>query len=135
MLSYLSLRERGSMRILVAERNIAVRSALGMFVERQPGFDVVGEAADAGELLALADLTRPDLVLLDWDLCDASAAELVRALRRLDWEPSVIVLDVQSESAEAALAAGAQAFVSKANPPVELLSAIQATEPQGGQAQ
>jgi DNA-binding NarL/FixJ family response regulator len=113
-------------RILIADRQPAVRAAVRIFVEKQPGLEMVGEAADTQELLALVRTTCPDLVLLDWGLNARPSSGLLQTLHEFDWQPRVIVLDVRPESQKAALAAGADAFVSKTDPPIELLTAIQA---------
>ena len=56
------------MRILLADNETNVRYGLRTFLEERPGLEVVGEAADAGELLAQLQAACPDLVLLSWDL-------------------------------------------------------------------
>lgn len=119
--------DQGASRVLIAERHASVREAIKMFVQEQQGLRAVGEAADEQELLRLAEIARPDIILLDWDLGERPAADLVGTLCQFEWQPSVIVLDVQPETAAAALAAGADAFVSKGDPPQQLLAAIQAT--------
>jgi DNA-binding NarL/FixJ family response regulator len=112
------------MRILLADSQAKVRFALRVLLERQPGFEVVGEAASAEELLALVAASCPDLVLLDWTVADALAADSLRALQNDHPELRVIVLSGRPEVRKAALAAGADAFVSKGNPPEHLLAAI-----------
>jgi DNA-binding NarL/FixJ family response regulator len=57
-----------AMQILVADHQPRVRFGLRVFLERQPGLTVVGEATSAEELLAQAEVTGPDLILLDWEL-------------------------------------------------------------------
>ncbi len=59
------------MRILIADRQAQVRFALRTLLGQQPRLEVVGEAATAEELLAQAERTRPDLVLLHWRLNEA----------------------------------------------------------------
>lgn len=112
------------MRILLADAQTKVRFALRVLLERQPGFEVLGAAASAGELVALAVETGPDLVLLGWNLAGAGAADLLRDLRVVCPGAQVIVLSGRPEVRELALAAGADAFVSKGNPPEHLLAAI-----------
>jgi DNA-binding NarL/FixJ family response regulator len=114
------------MRILIADHQPAVRSAVRLLLEERPELDVVGEAADSEELLAQLERLRPDIILLDSALPGWSPADLFDAVRGLDHQPKVIVLGVQSETGQAALAAGADAFVSKGDPPKRLLTAIRA---------
>lgn len=114
------------MRILLADSQPRVRFALRVLLERQPGVQVVGEAVDAAELLAQAAATRPDLVLLAWELPGLAAVDLLSALRKVWPEASVIALSGRPGARRAALAAGADAFASKADPPERLLAAIDA---------
>jgi DNA-binding NarL/FixJ family response regulator len=113
-------------RILIADHQPAVRSAVKLLLEERLGLDVVGEAADSQELLSQLDHLRPDVILLDWDLPGWSAAGLSDALRGLGRQPRVIVLGAGPQSAQAALAAGADAFVSKYDPPRRLLTVVRA---------
>jgi DNA-binding NarL/FixJ family response regulator len=111
-------------RIVIAERQTVVRSALRRFLGQQPGLYVVGEAAEDQELLAQLEVACPDLVLLDWDLPGRPVADLIPALRRPDCQPAVIVLAVRPEPAQSALDAGAEAFVYKGESPKRLLTTI-----------
>jgi len=112
------------MRILLADPQAKVRFALRVLLERHPDFQVVGEAACAEELLALAATSCPDLVLLDWSVMGKMAESLMVALRSECPSVGVIVLSGRPEARKAALAAGADSFVSKGNPPEHLLAAI-----------
>jgi DNA-binding NarL/FixJ family response regulator len=112
------------MRILVADNQPKVRRALRVLLEHQPGLEVVGEAVDGEELLAQLESTSPDLVLLHWRLRGWSAADSLSGLREAYPALAVIVLSGHPEVNEASLAAGADAFVSKADPPELLLEAI-----------
>jgi DNA-binding NarL/FixJ family response regulator len=131
----LTMDDPSQTRILIADRQAALRSAIRLFLEKQPHLHVVGEAADVQELLSQIETTQPDIILLDWGLGDRSRADPIRVLHQLDGRSGVIVLDVQPESAPAALAAGANAFVSKGNPPHDLLAAIHALESERRNAQ
>jgi DNA-binding NarL/FixJ family response regulator len=112
------------MRILLADSQAKVRFALRVLLERQPGVEVVGEVASADELLARAAALCPDLVLLDWTVAGVVAPGLLRTLRAACPELEIVVLSSRPEAREVALAAGADAFVSKGNPPEHLLAAI-----------
>jgi len=112
------------MRILLGDDQLRVRFALRVLLERQPGLEVVGEASDAENLLAQAELVDPDLVLLGWELPGLATAGSLSALRRICPRVSVIALSGRPEARQVALSAGADAFVSKADPPERLLAAI-----------
>lgn len=112
------------MRILVADSQPRVRFALRVLLEQQPGIQVVGEATDAQGLLAQARMTSPDLVLLGWELPGLLAVDSLSALRKIRSDLLVIALSGRPEARQAALKAGANAFVSKSDPPERLLAAI-----------
>ena len=61
------------------------------------------------------------MLLLDWHLPGTPVTDLVADLRALDLSPRIIVLSVRPEEKNAAMAAGADAFISKDEPPDELL--------------
>ena len=112
------------MRILVADDQPKVRFALRVLLERQPGLKVVGEAADADDLLVQVEMACPDLVLLDWELPGLAGGDLLSALRGVCPNLFVIALSGRLEVRRAALEAGADAFVYKCDPPERLLAAI-----------
>jgi CheY-like chemotaxis protein len=115
---------RKQVRILVADDQHEVRSALRFLLEQERGLYIVAEAVDAQELVARTTATSPDLVLLDWELPGLKDGTLA-ALRRTHPGLRVVALSGRPEARRAALAAGADAFVSKANPPERLLAAIE----------
>jgi DNA-binding NarL/FixJ family response regulator len=112
------------MRILLADDQPKVRLGLRLLFEQEEWASVVGEAAEAESLLAQVEESQPDLVLFDWSLQDSAAAEQFAALRQACPQVAVIVLSAQPGVEEAALAAGADAFISKADPPEVLLAVI-----------
>jgi DNA-binding NarL/FixJ family response regulator len=112
------------MRILLADNRSKVRFALRVLLEQRPELEIVGEAVDAEDLLTQVQVVCPDLVLLDWRLPSTTAADLLLALRGVCPDLHVIVLSERPETRRAALAAGADAFVSKADPPEQLLAII-----------
>jgi DNA-binding NarL/FixJ family response regulator len=97
---------------------------LRLLLEQEPGMSVVGEAVEAGDLLAQVEATQPNLVLLDWELPGLRTDDWLSTLRRLCPRLKVIALSGQPEARRAALATGADAFVSKGDPPERLLAAV-----------
>jgi len=120
------------MRILLADDQPKVRFALRTLLERQPGLEVVGEARSGQDLRDQIEPTHPDLVLLDWELPGERALDTLSSLRIMYPALRVIALSGRSEARHAALRAGVDAFVSKADPPERLLSAIRETSPRQG---
>jgi DNA-binding NarL/FixJ family response regulator len=112
------------MRILLADSQPKVRFALRVLLERQPGLAIVGEATDRNDLLNRVEMTLPDVVLLGWELPGLTAMDSLSPLRQIRPNLLVIALSGRSEARLAALSAGADAFVSKGDPPERLLAAI-----------
>jgi DNA-binding NarL/FixJ family response regulator len=112
------------MRILLADHESNVRYGLRVLLEGRSEFEVVGEAADAGDLLAQIEASCPDLVLLSWKLPGLMGADLLPALRSVCDDLYVIVLSGRPEARQAILDAGANAFISKIESPEQLLAAI-----------
>jgi len=120
---YQSAAEVRQMRVLLADDRTKVRSALRL-LEYGQGSKVVGEAAKADGLLAQTMATDPGLVLLDWELPGLLTDGSLSALRRACPDVCVIAPSGRPEARWAALAAGADALVSKGYPPERLLAAI-----------
>ena len=116
-------------RILLADNRSRVRFALRSLLEEQSGPMAVCEVADCKELLAQAKAVCPDLALIDWDLPGMPTVDLLPTLREICPGLHVIALSSRPEVEREALAAGAQAFISKAGPPEPLLAAIQSVLP------
>ena len=121
------------MNVLIADDQPQVRSALRLLLGHEPGMTVVGEADDVERTLELAARQRPDLVLLDWELPGLPAAgpstnggqHLLLALRARCPGTKGVALSGRPEARQAALAAGADGFVSKGDPPEQLLAAME----------
>ncbi len=112
------------MRILLADDHPQPRRALGVLLQREMGLSVAGEAEDAESLHAQVMALQPGLVLVDWGLLRPAPDRLVAALRRMCPRLRVVVLSGWPEVRAGALNAGADAFVSKGDPPDMLLAAI-----------
>jgi response regulator of citrate/malate metabolism len=80
-------------RTLVVDDDFMAASVHRSFVERVPGFEVVGEATTGAQALELVDELHPDLVLLDIYLPDVSGLEVLRTLREAG-QPHVDVIAV-----------------------------------------
>ena len=112
------------MRVLVADSDPRVRSALNMLLKFEPELAIVGESTDASSLLAQVKKLEPDLILLDWELPGNSITALIEQLRDKEIPFKVIVLARRPEAEEAALTVGADAFVSKTDPADSLLETV-----------
>ncbi len=118
-----------SWRILLADDDPAICSALRLLLEQEAGLSVVGEAAAASSTRQQVAYLRPDLLLLDWELPGATGTGLLDRLHADVPAMRIIALSSRPEARPAALAAGADAFVSKGDPPDRLLAAIRGLFP------
>lgn len=117
------------MRVLIADAHSEVRWALRTVIREEPGLTVVGEVSDAEHLLTQARALQPDLIILEWELPNQpTETVLPLLLGALNHGCQVIVLSRRPEARQAALAAGAGAFVSKADAPEQLLAALRRLE-------
>jgi len=114
-------------RILIADDQPMVRAGLRMILELEPDIDIVGEAADGNEAVAVAAATEPDVILTDVRMPDLDGLEATRRIvgSREDG-PRVLILttfDLDVYVYEA-LASGASGFVLKDIEPEKLVDAI-----------
>lgn len=120
------------MRVLLADDQADLRSALRLLLEQESGVELVGEVADVDALLSHIEISHPDLLLLDWELPGLKLADAGRRLLALlhSQQPflQVFVLSGRPESNRSAMAAGADLFVSKTEPPDRLLAALRGAD-------
>jgi two-component system response regulator DesR len=111
-------------RVLLADDQEKVRSALRLLIEQELAFAVVGEAGAADELLRGILTNFPQVVLLDWELPGLPEQHKLDSMRLIDPCLKVIALSGQPEARKSALAEGADMFVSKSDPPDGVLKAL-----------
>ncbi len=116
-----------TIRVLLADDQTLVRSGFRMILRTEPGIDVVGEAADGAEAIALARELDPDVVLMDVRMPNVDGIEATR--RIIDGSedaPRVLVLTTfdLDEYVYEALRAGASGFLLKDAPEDQLVSGI-----------
>ena len=112
------------MRVLLADDQQQVRSALRVLLELEPDVQIVGEAADSTGVLLAAARKESDLVLLDWELPGLPPDQLLRLLRYEHPTLAVVGMSSRPEARVAAVAAGVDAFVCKGDAPDELLETV-----------
>jgi DNA-binding NarL/FixJ family response regulator len=111
--------------VLLVDDHDLIRQGLRRAFERDPGFDVVGEAATVADALRRADELSPDVVIMDLRLPDGSGLDATRALRQKRAELGIVVLTMYAGDDQlfGALEAGASAFVPKNAPAEEVVAA------------
>lgn len=115
-----------ALRIVLADDQAQVRSALRLLLEQEPWFVVVGEASEATDLLDQLQTAPADLLLLDWELPGQRVADLLLDLRTVYPDLKVIALSGRPEAQRAALDARVDGFISKGDPPECVLNALDA---------
>ncbi|MGW5199234.1 response regulator transcription factor [Streptomyces spiralis] len=117
-------------RVLVVDDQFLVRSGLVALLRAAPGMEVVGEAADGAESVALAAKTRPDVILMDIRMPGMTGIEATRRIlaEAADPAPRVLILTTfdLDEYVYGALRAGAAGFLLKDAGPERLLAAVTA---------
>ena len=106
-------------RILLADDNQNLRSALALLLETRLSATIVGEACTMESLLSQAAITQPDVVLLDWELPGKPETDRIVVIRGVAPKARLIVVSARPESARQAV--GADAFVNKMEPPERIV--------------
>lgn len=113
-------------QVLLAAPQPDVRAALRLLL-LDLSMQVAGEAADWSTTLALAQETGPDMLLVDWELIPTSSGHTLAQLREACPAAVVIVLISQLDARQqAALSAGADAFISKGEMPDRVAARLRA---------
>ncbi len=115
-------------RIVVADDHPIVRAGIVGLLETAPGIEVVGEAADGAEAVALAASEHPDLVLMDLRMPGVDGASATASIVAAGGGTRVLVLTTYETDDHilAAIEAGASGYLLKAAPQAEILAGIRA---------
>ncbi|MBX6386552.1 MAG: response regulator transcription factor [Microbispora sp.] len=113
-------------RVVLAEDQSMVRGALASLLGLEPDIEVVGEAANGDEAVAVAEATRPDIALLDIEMPGRDGISAAEELRRRVPGCRVVILTTFGRPGylRRAMEAGAMAFLVKDSPASELAAAI-----------
>jgi DNA-binding NarL/FixJ family response regulator len=121
------------MRVVLADGDADVRWALRLLLTHDLNMQVVGEVADAAaDLWAQVQQTQPDLLVLDWGMLGARSGAVLERLRLLSPRLQVIAISERPEAGRQALAAGADAFVCKADAPEQMVNTLRAARVRDG---
>ena len=120
------MEEEAKIRILVADDHPMLREGLVTVLSTQPDFDVVGEAADGSETVRLAEMFRPDVILLDLEMPHVDGVAALEGLRDAGSEARAIVFTAYDtdERILGALRAGARGYLLKGASRAEIFDAI-----------
>lgn len=124
-------------RIIIADDHEAVRQGLRWMLRADAAVEVVGEASDGQELLALLEHVECDAVLLDLSMPIMGGLDVLRAISALERAPAIIILTMHDDAAhvDRALALGASGYVLKSAPRDDILRALEAAVAGGAYVQ
>jgi DNA-binding NarL/FixJ family response regulator len=113
-------------KILIVDDHPMMREGLRGVINRQPDMKVCGEAENAAQAMSAVQQLAPDLALVDITLPGKSGLELVKDLKVMHPQLVILAISMHDESlyAERMLRAGASGYITKQQPPEELIKAI-----------
>lgn len=113
-------------RVLIVDDHAVVREGLRVVFACHTDLEVIGEAADGEEALALYQSLKPDVAIIDLRLPRLGGVELIRAISELDANAHLLVLTSVEGDAEvrAAIAAGACGLLLKGSRGDEIVQAV-----------
>jgi two-component system response regulator NreC len=117
-----------TIRILLADDHTVVRKGLRLLLESQPDFQVVEEAADGRQAVALAEQHTPDVVVMDVAMPTLNGIEAARQISAKLPQIAVVFLSMHSDEGYVikALKSGARAYLLKDSAEYDLINAVKA---------
>jgi DNA-binding NarL/FixJ family response regulator len=114
------------LRILIGDDHALIREGLRNVLAREPDMQVAGEAGDRQSLIALAESTPADVVVMDVNMPGGSATEALQRIRKRRPELPVLILSMLPEEQVALgfMRMGAAGYLSKDAAAAELVQAI-----------
>jgi DNA-binding NarL/FixJ family response regulator len=117
-----------SVRIVLADDHTLMRQGLRLVLDRQPDFEVVGEASNGREAVDLAIRENPDVVVMDIAMPLLNGIEAARRIHDERLKAAVVILSMHSDEGYIlkALRAGARGYLLKDSAETDLIQAIRA---------
>ena len=102
-------------RIVLVDDHELVRTGFRMILSQQPGIEIIGEAADGEQGLALIRRTHPDVALVDVHMPGLSGIELTDRVRKSKLATRIVILTVVNEAPfpRRLIEAGASGYLTK----------------------
>lgn len=117
-----------NIHILLADDHSVMRTGLRLVLERQQDFEVIGEASDGREAVALTEQHRPEVVVMDVTMPNLNGIEAARQISAAQPDTGIVMLSMHSDEAYVlrALKAGARGYLLKESAESDLIAAIRA---------
>jgi len=117
-------------RVVVVEDHHLVRQGIIKLLESANDLDVVGEADDGRQAIALAKSLRPDVMILDITMPQIDGFQALAEIRKLELRPQVVILSMHADPGmiRQALQGGALGYVIKQSVADELIAAVRAAK-------
>ncbi|MBN8238326.1 response regulator transcription factor [Marinobacter hydrocarbonoclasticus] len=112
--------------VYIADDHSIVREGMRSLIASETDMEVVGEAENGDRALAEVPECQPRVFLMDMSMPGCSGLELIEKVRRRAPQTRVLVLSMHREDhyATRTIRAGAHGFITKTQPPAEILSAL-----------
>lgn len=122
------MKKTSPIRILVADDHYIVRMGLTAMVDTEPDMEIVAEASDGAEAIAMFIKFNPDITLLDLRMPVVNGTDVAVAIRKQDKNARILILSALNgdEDIHRALEAGVAGYVLKDSTEEKLIPAIRA---------
>jgi len=116
------------LRILLADDHEVVRQGTRMLIEKQEGWNVCGEAVDGRSAVAMAEMLRPDVVVMDIGMPELNGLDAARQIKRALPKTEVLIFtgEETDQLIHEVFAAGARSYILKNEIGEHLVEAIRA---------
>lgn len=114
--------------VILADDHALVRSGIRDFLQQDESLQIIAEAGNGDQALALAQSLRPDVLVLDIQMPGKTGIEVAKAVREIGLNMGILILTAYDDEPYilGALQAGANGYVLKTAEPDELVAAVHA---------
>ncbi len=115
-----------SIRVILADDHAVVRKGIREFLSEPGNIEVIAEASDGNEAIALIDQLRPDVAVLDIQMPKRSGIDVCRHIRAQHWPIGILILTAYDDAPYvlAVLQAGANGYVLKTADADDIIQAV-----------
>lgn len=113
-------------KVILADDHAILRYGISTLLSQSDDIEIVGEASEGDECIALFKKEQPDVSVIDIGMPGKNGIEVVKAIRAIDSEAKILILSMHSDGAvfQKALQNGINGYLHKSCPKEEVLAAI-----------